>query len=63
MDLFVLYAGGYGQFRRISRPIYRNYGLTDQDIDEMWVLLTRWIGGDPSPLIRHYLGPLPLVEH
>lgn len=62
MDMVELYKGGWLQFVWIARPVYRNFGLTEQDMQEMWALLERWMLNDRSPFIRKYLGRSPLVQ-
>ena len=44
MPLRVITAGGYEQFMRIARPQFRNYGLTNKDLERAWQIIQYRVG-------------------
>ncbi len=45
--LLTIVCGGLHEWRRIARPHWRPFGLTDETIDEIFRVLTEWAGADP----------------
>ena len=43
VPLIEVYAGGWLQFCRVARRIYRDYGLTETDLQAIWVELERHV--------------------
>lgn len=41
VPLIEVYAGGWQQFCALARPIYRDYGLTEPDLQRIWRLIER----------------------